>query len=178
MASIFEITAELEQIQQALESGVDCRMVDDPENTPEMADKALEELIERELATTEALKSKLDGYCSLISEMEWRAIQAGNEIARLKRIKDAHESLNQKLRDMMKFALTRLNLDKVETPLHRVALAKIAPAVEVDEFMPIPEEFLRVKTEVDKVAIKAALKSGRELPFAQWGPPGVSLRIK
>lgn len=178
MASIFEIAGELTAIQKALECGIEAHTGDDPDNSPELADKRLDELIERELSTTQALKAKLDGYCNLMADLEWRAVQASNEISRLKNMKSGFEGLAKRLRENLLFVLTRLELEKVETPLHRVSLAKSPLSVDVDEFADIPEEFLRVKSEVDKIAIKDALKAGRELPFARWAPEKFSLRIK
>ena len=93
-------------------------------------------------------------------------------------MKSGFEGLAKRLRENLLFVLTRLELEKVETPLHRVSLAKSPLSVDVDEFADIPEEFLRVKSEVDKIAIKDALKAGRELPFARWAPEKFSLRIK
>lgn len=178
MASIFEICDQLEAIARALENGVDCRLVDDPDNTPEMADEALDLLIQQEFSTREQLHQKIDGYCDLINDRMGKIAMAGNEIARLQLIKRANEAMNERLRSNLHFALTRLGLNKVETGLHKVSLAKKPKSVEVDEFQEIPAEFLRVTTEVNRTAIKAALESGKELPFAKWAPEGTSLRVK
>lgn len=178
MASIFEICNELELLASEIEKGVDCHLENDPDSPPDRAEQALDDLVQRELATQELLKKKIDGYCNLVNEMESRSVQAQHEIGRLKRVANAHSSLAERLRSSLHYALVRLNLPKVETALHRVSLAKKAKSVEVDEFAQIPDEFLKTYTEVSKTAIRAALESGRELPFARWAPEGTSLRMK
>jgi hypothetical protein len=178
MATIFEITREIQRIQDALERGVDARLTDDPDNGPDAADQALDQLIQEELSTREALEAKLDGYCDLISHYQALAGHAGSEASRLTLLKRSYEAQTLRLIQNLLYVFQALGLQKVDTGLHRVSVMKKVKSVEVDEFTDIPQEFLRVHTEPDKTAIRAALDSGRELPFARWAPEGQRLSIK
>ena len=84
------------------------------------------------------------------------------------------------LKNYLQENLERMGLDKISTPLFQVSLAKNPPAVNITDEKAIPAAYLTIipqATVVDKKAIAAVLKEGKEVPGATL-TVGRSVRIR
>lgn len=111
-------------------------------------------IIKDELATADAIKKEIDALT-----------------ARMKR----HESTAEQLKAYTMQQMQAVGKSKIETAHNVISLAKKAPTLEVenaDDFIAWAtlehEEFIRQKApEINKVAVRDALKSGETLPGAK-----------
>jgi len=71
-------------------------------------------------------------------------------------------------------------IKKIECPLFSISLAKGQEVVSITDENLLPDEYVRVKTEIspNKIALKNALKDGKEVPGAELVTGKTSLRIK
>lgn len=86
-----------------------------------------------------------------------------------KRIADNRKALENKLdrfKDYVKECMERNDITKIETELGTLSIIKNPTSVEVVNQDAVPDEYLRVKTqiEVDKTKIKKTLKETGEVP--------------
>ena len=77
----------------------------------------------------------------------------------------ALENKQARLTEYLAMALQTAEKDKFETPRLKLSF-RSSQAVEIIDGKEIPEEFLKVKTEIDKTAIKDRLKEGEIFDFA------------
>lgn len=111
-------------------------------------------IIKDELATAEAIKKEIDALT-----------------ARMKR----HEATAEQLKAYTMQQMQAVGKSKIETAHNVVSVAKKAPTLEIenaDDFIAWAtlehEEFIRQKApEINKVAVRDALKAGEELPGAK-----------
>lgn len=93
--------------------------------------------------------------------------------ARQAKFKRRQEGAKKMMQRLMEHAgLKRLQLTEAT-----LSMAAVPPSVVVLDEMLIPAEFMRVKTEPDKAAIKDALKNGADVPGCQLSNGGTSLRV-
>jgi hypothetical protein len=80
---------------------------------------------------------------------------------------------------MMLDGMTALNVQKIETPDILVKAQKLPPKVVILDEEQIPAEYIKTKTElsVDVAGIKAAIKSGKDVPGAML-QSGIKISIK
>ena len=84
--------------------------------------------------------------------------------AEAKAMQERAASAERKAENIKRYLSAALRGEKFETP--RVAIGwRKSTAVQIEDGVDLPEEYVRVKTtiEPDKVAIKAALASGKEI---------------
>lgn len=96
--------------------------------------------------------------------------------ARIKAEKHRHEWLKfQMLRGMVTLGVTQ-----IESPEILVKKGKLPPSVQILDEAQIPSEFIKTKTEqsVDKIAIAAAMKAGRDVPGAMLVTNGEKIIIR
>lgn len=111
-------------------------------------------IIKDELATADAIKKEIDALT-----------------ARMKR----HEATAEQLKAYTMQQMQAVGKNKIETSRSVISVAKKAPALEIenaDDFIAWAtlehEEFIRQKApEINKVAVRDALKSGETLPGAK-----------
>lgn len=144
-----DVTAALDAIQQA--------------ETPEES----EVLALQHQATFEAIVRKVDSFNGYVTAAESRiAMLAAEE----KRLADARRNLQNKVDRLNAYAIAILqknNWEKLEGDTSAIGLKKNPPAVVIDNAEVIPPRFvtIRQETNIDKNALKAALKCG-EIPGA------------
>lgn len=95
-----------------------------------------------------------------------------NEIDRLTAIKKLYENRNERFKKYVKENMERLELEKIETPIGIISIRKGVESVKIEDESLIPDEFMRIKKEVDKTAIKKYLKEDEKNTVQ-----GVSLAI-
>jgi len=166
--SLFELEAQLDLLADELAS-----------EDVDLASK--QELFESFLETEESFKDAASRICHGINSLEAMSKIQGDEAKRIAAIAKVNQNKADRLKHYLLQVLERRGYKKLELPLHKLTLAKTAPKVIIEEGTNpsnVPEYYARVKTEFDKTAIGAALKSGVNLAFARLSEPGISLRIK
>jgi len=147
-----------------------------------------QEMEQRLAAVEAALPQKIDGYVSVIREIEACAEACSREAARLAARGSSWQARAAWLRGRVLAAMQALGLPKLKTPLNSVTVAKNGGKVPLELTRPpedLPGDYVLVKTVVDanKDLIRAKLESGSEEEreevgrFAKLGERGVHLRI-
>jgi hypothetical protein len=122
---------------------------------------------------TDALPEKAQG-CEMVArsaEMYVPAIDA--EIARLQALKARRQKIAQGLRDYIKWNLENAGVERIECPLFTLSIRRNPAAVEVLDAQQVPGVFWAIAepmlpiSRIDKAAVKAAIKSGQDVPGAR-----------
>ena len=102
------------------------------------------------------------------------------EIKRLEDRKRVIVNQQQSFKDYLRRNMEACGMTKISCPLFTITLAKGRESVVVDDENSIPDDLMRVKTEIapDKTAIAAKLKAGEEVPGARLERGQSSIRIK
>lgn len=115
------------------------------------------------------LVAKVDACAAMVRTLEAEAAAYKEEADRLTHRRKTAEHAALRLKGYLKVCLEVAGERKVKGSRFTVAIQANPASVELDEQDPeaIPLQFVRVKKEVDKTAIKAALQAGEELSFAR-----------
>lgn len=124
--------------------------------------------------------AKIEGYCGLMGTLTAMADARKVEVRRLQELESQARSTAERMKKVLLEVLVRLGRDRVETTRYRLRLQKAGgmQPMTIDEFFEIPEKFVQMVKVIDKPAIRAALESGNELPFAKLGDRATILVIK
>ena len=165
--SLYEISEDLALVEQAL---VD---TSDPDGIASLERYLAELAVERE--------RKLDAYCGLIREIEARSQARAAEADRLRELARIDRSAVERLKEGLLQHFVAHDLKRVETERFRITRAKSGgrQPLELDpvDSWDLPEQYTKITIEPDKEAIRTALESGEELPWARLTPRGEHLRI-
>ena len=144
------------------------------------------ELAEDEILRADMIEGATDAYdflAMLVRKMgEAKALELGVEayadelLARRNRFMHRRD----RLRELIFKVMNSARLTKVELPEATLSIrAGQAKVIIVDE-LEIPEEYLRIKTEPDKIKIKAALQNNEHVPGAMLSnvEPVLAIHIK
>ena len=164
MPTLYELTDNYKNI---------AAMLDDPD-----MDQAV---ITTALATVEEdLQAKTGNVAVIMQSMATDIDIIKAEERRLAERRRTIEARRDWLKNYLQENLERMGLDKISTPLFKISLAKNPPAVSITDEKAIPAAYLTIvpqTTVVDKKAIAAALKEGKEVPGATL-TVGRSVRIR
>ena len=176
--TLFDISAELAQIETALDSYMD---------TP---DEEAESNLAAVIATYfEGLKEKrdekLEAYAGLISTYKAHHKIRKEEADRLAALAKSDEAKQKRLQKMLDTVFEQFGLDKVSTKYHNfgrqnhggVLALKVSPEVENDPKLAQPQH-QKVVIELDTAAIRRDLEAGATIPYAEFAPRGWSVRIR
>lgn len=116
-----------------------------------------------------AFVEKVDAVAAMVRMHEADAERFAEEERFFARKRAAAEARARWLKDYLRRALESAGEKKVKGERFTVAIHASPPSVAllVDDPQQLPEVFRRVRVEVDKSAIKAALEAGQELEFAE-----------
>ena len=165
MSSIYEITQDYLQILSMLE---------DPELNPQTLADTMEG-IEGEF------EIKAENYAKVMKNLEGDILAIKTEIDRLTAKKKALENNIKNMKSTLQTAMETTGKTKFKTELFSFGIQKSAPTVIIDEqyIENIPDKYLKYKDpEIDKIAIKDALKKGEDLTGIAHLEQSESLRIK
>lgn len=165
MSNLFELTAELQHIQQLMLSA-------DGDELPQ-------ELVDWLDVTQEGFDRKVEGYCSVIGELEAVMEARRKEAVRLDALADLARNKADRMKVALKEAMLKLETPKLETLKYKVWVQAAGgkQPIQIEE-SDVPDEFKKTQLVTDKDAIRCALEDGKQLPFAQLLPRGMTLRIK
>lgn len=102
------------------------------------------------------------------------------EIDRLQERKRLITNRQKQIKDYLRDNMEAANITKISCPLFTISLAKGRESVVVDDESALPDELMRIKTEIspDKTAIAARLKAGETVPGTRLERGQSSIRIK
>lgn len=102
------------------------------------------------------------------------------EIERLQERKRLITNRQKQIKDYLRENMEAAGITKISCPLFTITCAKGRESVVVDDELKLPDELMRVKTEIspDKAAIAAKLKAGEDVPGARLERGQSSIRIK
>jgi hypothetical protein len=152
----------------------------------ELPDAEAEAAIDEWLAETNSdLFKKVDGYCGLIREFEARSEAREIEAKRLMALAGADGNQAKRLKDRLKAFFEICGIKKLETPRFRVSIQASGGLVPL--FVPpewerepasAPEAFHRVKIDLNREAIREAIRNDEETHGAFLGERGTQIRIR
>lgn len=145
MPNLYELAAEFEELQRAMEE--------------QGADKELIESVLDKLDESKAdLRTKVDNICKLLSNMSGDIDAFKKEEQRLAARRKAKENGYDRLRDWLRSTMDLFEVTEITTDVHKVRIQAGQPTVVVTQPHAVPEAFMRVKREPNKKAIMAAFK--------------------
>lgn len=89
-----------------------------------------------------------------------------------------YDTKSSKISEIMLVLMQDSGLHNLVLPEATIIVKAGVPSVVITDDKAIPAEFTRTKIEPDKMAIKEALKAGREVPGAQFSNSGPSLQVR
>lgn len=103
-----------------------------------------------------------------------------NEIKRLQARKQTILNAEASFKEYLRTNMEATGISKISCPLFTITLAKGREVAVIDDADQLPDELMRVKTDIapDKLAIAAKLKAGEEVPGARLERGQSSVRIK
>jgi uncharacterized small protein (DUF1192 family) len=127
----------------------------------------------------ENLPAAIDDVLSLVAEIEHRAAARKAEADRLKARAKRDEAVAEWFRVQVLRAMQAQGMKKVESPRWRATAAMPGGKPSMEIVGDVPPEFTReeIKITPDKDAIRAALESGKTLPFAYLVPKQPYLKV-
>jgi len=164
-ANLYSLTGDAYRLEAAITEAAEGLCSDDPA-VAAAAIAELEALLAAGESTKDALQAKADAWCWVIDRLRSQASARREHAARLAALAQADErkadAMFDKLTDRLLFldpAATEFDL-----PSHQLRSTKVVTVEIDDDLLPedLPTEYQRTKTvtQVDRVALKAALKGG------------------
>jgi len=131
----------------------------EPENDDELAAQmnALDEL-EGELTV------KADNIVRYIRNLSAEADALKAEEAALYKKRKAAENKAERLKAYLAAQMTLCGLKELKAGLFKLRFQPTTPAISIIDEAAIPEQYRKVKIEIDRLAIRDALKAGEEVP--------------
>lgn len=126
------------------------------------------------------LKNKSAGIIGYEKNIELFIDEIKQEEKRLADNRKILENKLEKFKEYVKMNMEDMGLQKIETPLGTLTIAKNPVSVEIYDERMIPEQYMieKVTKSIDKKAIKEALQSGVEIQGARLVQDKTTLRIK
>ncbi len=125
------------------------------------------ELIQNTLEGVEyEFEVKAENIAKLIKSLEYEAEILKSEKQRLEAKMKNKEAKIDWLKQYLRGQMQKAGKERIKTPLFNISIQNNPPAVEVIDEEKIPVYYIRYKAEIDKKAILAALKEGKEVPGA------------
>ena len=165
MASLYELT---EDYMNLLELAED----------PDIDEQAFADTLE---GIEGALEDKADGYAKVIRTLEGDAAACDAESKRLRNKKQTIENNIRRMKAALQYAMQATGKTKFKTALFSFGIQKNPAEVVIDEgyIENIPDRFLIPQDpQIDKKAIKEALKAGEDLEGIAHLEQTESLRIR
>lgn len=171
MPTLYDITSDMRAIDQLLD-----------ECGGDVSDERVLQAIENWIAELDTnLRDKVEGYAAYITELLAKATARRAESRRLADLAKANENAAKRLKERLLWALEERGIDKVETPLYVVSVAKNGGKAPLDIQVPaeqLPMEYQKVEYSPAKDSIRNALEQGIEIDGCTLMERGTSLRIR
>lgn len=161
MSTIYTLPAEVEQALELYYSSFDPDTGEQTASDEEVAARqaALDELMNR-------ANENLEWYCADIANRNARLAGLKTEIERLTKLAKSEQRRAESGEALVDRAFSRIYQGKPVAFGNFTLSYRKSEGVRIDDEKRLPESYLRVKTDVDKAAIRADLKAGKEIPGA------------
>ena len=165
MQKLYEIADQYKKIQELADSD-DENMLVAIADTMEGIEADFQEKAQAVVSTAFNLESGID------------AIDA--QIKRLQQMKKTIQDKTEWMRNYLKRNMETSGITKISCPLFTITLSAPSKVVQIDDEAALPDDYVRVKTEVapDKVKIAKDLKDGVDIPGASLVDGARRLTIK
>lgn len=150
MATLYELTNEYMMLLE---------MADDPEVDEQAFQDTLEGL-EGEL------EIKADGYAKVIEELKMKKAGVVEQKKRFERLEKSYENKIQQLKNSLEKTMNATGKRKFKTDTFNFWIQKNPESVKILDDHQIPLEYVVIKQEANKAAIKEALKAGEVFDWA------------
>jgi len=110
------------------------------------------------------LTEKADNIVKYIRNLSAEADALKAEEAALFKKRKAAENKAERLKAYISAQMTLCGLRELRAGLFKLRFQQTPPAISIIDESAVPEKFHRVKVEIDKLAIRDALKAGEEVP--------------
>ena len=110
------------------------------------------------------LTDKADNIVRYIRNLSAEADALKAEEAALYKKRRAVENKAERLKAYLAAQMTLCGLRELKAGLFKLRFQPTTPAISIIDESAVPEKFHRVKVEIDKLAIRDALKNGEEVP--------------
>jgi hypothetical protein len=164
-ASLYALAGDAHRLEAAIAEAAEGLASDDAE-VIDAATAALEDLLAAGESTKDALQAKADAWCWVIDRLRDQAASRKAHAARLMALAQADERKADTMLDKLTDRLLFLDpaATKFDLPTHQLRSTKVT-SVEIDDDLlaeDLPAEYQRTKTttQIDRTALKAALKAG------------------
>lgn len=155
---LYELSAELAALVDALDAGEDVR--------------------ERLDAIEQALDRKVEAVVRVLRGLEAERDALGAEISRLETRRLSRERAADRLRDYLRDCLQLAGVGRVRTPIATVSVVPGRERLVVDDERAVPDEWCRVRREVDRARVLSAYREhGECVPGTRVERGEPSLRI-
>jgi thioesterase domain-containing protein len=126
------------------------------------------------------LSQKSAGYVAIIKQLEMESDECDKQIEYFSQKKKQRQNSVKRLKEALLNAMDIANLNEIKAGSWTIKVAKNGgkTPVEIPDESKVPENFMRIKYEVDKDLIRQSLEEGKELSFAKLGERGRHLNIK
>jgi hypothetical protein len=169
--TLYEISADLQALEMLL-TEVGGELPD------EVAEAAIDSWLEE---TAGATREKVDNYCALIRELEARRDTRKAEAKRLAERAGIDDGVVDRLKTRLLWFFEAHAIKTLETTRFRVTAAQnggLQPLIITAPLEDIPDEFIEFVRKPMNPIIRELLEAGENLPFAELGERGKSIRIK
>lgn len=146
------------------------------ESYPELKDD--EDLRLDMLHGTTNFVETVDAILRQVQDVEALAGAADTAIKDIKKRKDRFDRRSEFGRELIKQLMEAADIRKIELATGTVSVINKSPSVVIVDEASLPSDFLRVKMEPNKTAIKEALNSGVTVAGAAMSNGGTSLMIR
>lgn len=126
---------------------------------------------------TDTMEDKAINITMLFKELEASAEAIEKERQAMQKREKALKNQIQSLKDYLRTNMERCQINKIECPQFVIGLQKNPCSVEIVNEESIPEEYTKVRVELDIAKIKDELKNGVVIPGARL-VQGSSIRIR
>jgi hypothetical protein len=169
--NLYGLTCDAYRLEVAITEAAEGLVSDDPAVVA-AATAELEALIAAGEGAKDALLAKADAWCWVIDRLRDQAASRKAHAARLVALAQADERKADTMLDKLTDRLLFLDpaATKFDLPSHQLRSTKVLTVEVDDDLLPedLPTEYQRSKvtTQIDRVALKAALKAGAVVPGA------------
>lgn len=112
------------------------------------------------------IEDKAENYAKVIKQLQLDIDAIKNELDRLSNKKKSIENKVEHMKSVLTDAMQITGKTKFKTPLFSIYIQKNPPSAIIDSMDDVPEEYWRVKREIDKSKIKDEINAGAKFKWA------------
>ena len=150
MPNLYELGGSYKALQEAMDR-------------PDVTQDEIGALIAQLDETRGELRDKVDALCRVLANIDGNATKFANEEQRLAKRRKSLENSRERIRNWIRASMDLLDVKKINTNVHSVTISPGQPKVVIVDESLVPEDYVRVKREIDKKAVMDAYKNDGEI---------------